>query len=273
MINILAKINTKLAYLLTNRFPRLLINPWERFRNPYPHSFVKQTTRGWSVVIITSGTDLGMLEQVITSIEQALQGSAAEIILVAPPSFQLSRTFNIPIKYCSYHDSKFLPALITRKKNLGVRLSQYDKVVVCHDYLLFSPSWKAAWDNFTDDFEVATNQVLRQDGSRLLDWTVCDYPELGFALLPYAASANQYQYISGTYFVVKRDFYLANPLNEGLRWGEGEDIEWSKRIRTKTIFKFNPAALVTCAKFKEADSKEWLENSLKLKELLNQPAV
>lgn len=264
MSNILAKISNKLDYLLRDRLPRLLINPWEGFRNPYPRKSVEQLNDGWSVAIITSGADLAMLEQVIASIERELQNSPVEIILVAPPDFELNRSFNVPIKYYGYRDSKFLPALITRKKNIGVSLAQYDKVVVCHDYLLFAPGWKTAWDSFGSDFEVATNRVLRQDGSRLLDWTVCDYPDLGFALLPYDVSANQYQYISGTYFVVKRNFYLANPLKDSLRWGEGEDIEWSRRIRAKTTFKFNQAALVTCAKVKEPDPKVWLENTLAL---------
>ncbi len=264
----LAKIYYKLTYLLANRLPRLLINPYERLINSIAHDLVRPTSKGWSVVIISGADDLIMLEKVLSSIDQELANTSAEIILIAPASLRLIKKFVLPIKHCPYRDISFLPPLITHKKNLGVKLAQYDKVVLCHDYLLFQAGWKAAWDNFGDDFDVASNQVLRQDGTRLLDWTVCDYPDLGFALLPYSKHANDYQYVSGSYFVVKRDFYLANPLDDYRRWGEGEDIEWSKRVRQKTIFQFNSSAVVVSAKFKAPDPEAWLANSLKLSQQL-----
>jgi hypothetical protein len=36
--------------------------------------------------------------------------------------------------------------------------------------------------------------------------------------------------IQGSYWIIKRDVMLANPLNENLLWGQADDIEWSSRI-------------------------------------------
>jgi len=266
----LTKIKKKLVLLMTNPLGHFIFDPLEKLINPYPkESSIKGLGKGYSVVIITGADDLAMLEDVIISIDQELAGTPAEIILVGPAKIKLSRQFNVPVKIITYRDIKFLTPMITRKKNLGVKSCQYNKVVVTHDYVLFEAGWRAGWDRFGDDFDIAMNKMKNQDGSRFRDWLAWDYPGIGVGFLPYTAEVTPYQFINGTYFVIKRDFYLANPLNEKLRWGEGEDIEWSKRIRTKTVFKFNPHSSVKCAKFKPP-IKDWDNNSMALQKIFSQ---
>ena len=48
----------------------------------------------------------------------------------------------------------------------------------------------------------------------------------------------------------KKSFMSKYPLNEELTWGEGEDVEWSKRIRRKTKLKFNEYSYVQFLKKK-----------------------
>jgi len=258
------KVKRKIIYLTTNRLLHLLADPLEKIRNrSHKKLNINNVAKGWSVVIITGAKDLVLLEKVIASVDRELAGSPAEIILVGPPNLQLSQKFKLPIKHLVYRDINILPPLITRKKNLGVSLCVYDKVAVCHDYVVFQPGWLKGWNDFGDDFEVAMNQIKNYEGIRHFDWLVWDYPQLGPGFLPYHAEVSRYQYISGTYFVAKRDFYLANPLNEKLRWGEGEDVEWSKRIRTKIVFKFNQHSTVQLARPKGSinDHITWLANS------------
>jgi hypothetical protein len=137
-------------------------------------------------------------------------------------------------------------------------------VAVFHDYLLFEPGWKDGWDKFGDDWEVALNPIQDYDGSRMLDWAAWDYPGMGPGFLPYTTEITRYQYISGAYFAVKRDFYLDNQLDDHYRWGEGEDVEWSKRIRQKTTFKLNPHSLVKSAKLKGPMGGVWPANAERL---------
>jgi len=80
-------------------------------------------------------------------------------------------------------------------------------------------------------------------------------------------------YISGTYFCVKKKFFLKFPLNERLFWGEGEDVEWSLRIRKVTKFKMNSKSVVKYLKLKPSDDApycdSWVNNSKLLEEILN----
>lgn len=263
------KAKKRLVQLMTNGLTHLLFDLLEKLINPYPNNYKHEAVeKGYSVVVISGGQDLVMLENSLQSIANELTGTLSEIVLVGPSNIKLRRSFGVPIKFWAYHDLKFLSPLITRKKNIGVSLCRYDKVVICHDYILFEPGWQAGWKKFGDNFEVAINIINDQDGSRFRDWLVLDYPGVGAGFLPYHVEATPYQYISGTYFVVKRDFYLANLLDERLRWGEGEDIEWSKRVRLKTIFKFNSYSQVRCAKLK-GPTLIWQQNNLVLEKLFS----
>ena len=70
-------------------------------------------------------------------------------------------------------------------------------------------------------------------------------------------------YISGAYWVAKKDFMTKNKLNEQLLWGEGEDVEWSKRVRKKIEFDFNELSTVKLLKEKEVIFKEIDDEKLK----------
>ena len=86
------------------------------------------------------------------------------------------------------------------------------------------------------------------------------------ALIPYGISSevseilHPWVYASGAYWVARKRVMLEFPLDERLGWGEGEDIEWSERIKKKYKINFNEksAALVLKTKdpiFREISSK------------------
>ena len=45
------------------------------------------------------------------------------------------------------------------------------------------------------------------------------------------------------------------PLDEGLFWGKGEDVQWSKSIRTGCKYVFNPYSTVGLLKIKAVISR------------------
>jgi len=262
-------LNFSLIKKTKNKIFRLTIDLYEKLKNPYSQKdYLNKARTGWSVVIITNGKSNETLLKTIASAEKELHSSNGEIIIVGPPNLPLPANSKIKIKYIRYYDSKRLPGLITRKKNLGARAAEYDKLVICHDYIFFEAGWKNGYDKFGDNFDVCINKIINLDGKRNWDWVTFDYPNIGMALLPYDTECTRYQFIGGMYFVVKRDFFLANPLNEKLRWAEAEDIDWSKRIRKKTIFKFNPFSTVSFSKLKPGLSHQMIENSIKLEKIL-----
>lgn len=266
------KIVKQIKYFLV-KFFRILADKYERLQNisSIPSQITKAIS-GWSVVIITNGTNNESLRTLIESVKNELSGTPHEIIIVGPSALSLWLEKNSSIKHVPYHELKlpFVSGWITLKKNIGVRTSQYDKVVVCHDYIIFKKGWKNGFDSF-GSFDVASNIFTNKDGSRHKDWVTLDYPGIGRGLLPYHAKCTKYQYLNGAYFVVRRDFFLENPLSEHLRWGESEDIEWSKRIREKTVFRFNPNSTITYSKQKPGNNTEWDHGTKQLEKVFSDP--
>ena len=53
------------------------------------------------------------------------------------------------------------------------------------------------------------------------------------------------------------------PLNEELTWGEGEDVEWSKRVRGNYMFKLNKYSKTKLQKYKNPQFKKISKKQLK----------
>lgn len=198
----------------------------------------------FSFVIPTSGQS-AFLDTVITYILKAIPLNNFEILLIGNTSYDHPNIVNVP-----FDDTKTEKAWITRKKNIGTQLAKYENIVFMHDYIVPHPiDWYGGWCKFGNDFEVASNVVLTMEKKRHSDWVACSYdlwdaaPELKDnydVLLPYNIKGmNDVMYISGNYWVAKKDFMLSHPLDETLMWGDAEDIEWSRRVRKHTEFKIN----------------------------------
>jgi len=253
---------------------RFLANSYEKIFNRPPIN-PPPSQPGWSVLVLNSGKNRESLEKFVTTVYDELKGTDYEIIVVAPPFLDLSYfDKNINLVHVIWNELSLwtVPFAISKKKNFGAKYAKYDKVVISHDYLYFLSGWKKGYDGF-EDFTVCTNVVLDEQGNRHMDWVVWDYPGVGIGLLPYNQECTEYQVIGGNYFVVKRDFFLSNPMNENLRWGEAEDIDWAFSIRKKTKFKVNPASKVQYQKFKKGVIGPWLEGTKKLEKIFGQKII
>jgi hypothetical protein len=136
---------------------------------------------------------------------------------------------------------------ITRKKNLIANLALGEVLVLVHDYYLFDKGWYRSYEKFGYDWDICSNPQFLQNGRRhFTDWVVWDSPTYPryHSLCYDDLSQTKYQYISGGYFLVKRDFLQAYPLNEDMQPGSPEDVEWSLRVRDVATIKCNPSAIV-----------------------------
>jgi hypothetical protein len=136
------------------------------------------------------------------------------------------------------------------KKNLVAKVAQHDMLCLLHDYYLFDLDWFKKWKEFDsfNDWEIATNPQYLINGVRhFTDWVVWDHPNLPrYTSLRYDDwSHTKYQYVSGGFFLVRRDFLRAYPFDEGMQPGSAEDVEWSLRVRNKAVMICNPLAKVT----------------------------
>tara|TARA_B100000941_G_C28496770_1_gene551473 strand:+ start:1050 stop:1808 length:759 start_codon:yes stop_codon:yes gene_type:complete len=210
----------------------------------------------FSFGILTSSESDTYLEEIIKSIEDQKIPNY-EIILIGDTKKKFN---NSNIKYLQF-DESIKKGWITKKKNLITENSIYENIVYLHDYIILGDSWYEGFKKNGNEFKVIVNKILNIDNQRFRDWLLWPLNNNKFdqylnrtrrCLLPYDVdNLSKYMYISGAYWVAKKSFMSRYPLNEELTWGEGEDVEWSKRIRRKTKFKFNEYSYVQFLKEKE----------------------
>ena len=202
----------------------------------------QHTSISFTFGIITNG---GQLDPILNSIH-ANQIPTYEIIIVGNGSF----TPHPLVRQIDF-DENVKPMWITKKKNIICQEAKYENIVLCHDYIYFFPNWYQGWCKFGNDFDWAVNQILNIDGSRYRDYITFPYYQWwnkigghpGKFLLPYNVKnnkkLNKFLYVSGTYYVIKKELALKFPLNEELIWEQGEDVELSVRL-------MNEDKLVSC---------------------------
>jgi hypothetical protein len=162
-------------------------------------------------------------------------------------------------RWIDFDETQKAKPWITRKKNIIAQEARFENIVFMHDYFRLGHDWFEGWEYFGNKFDVACNCIMTAEGYRHSDWVVDPLllwsikPELKDKFWDVSLRYEEdryttYQYISGGYWVAKKQFMLDNPLDETLVWGEYEDIEWSRRVRVKTQFKFNPYSFVKITK-------------------------
>lgn len=148
---------------------------------------------------------------------------------------------------------------ITRKKNIIAENAKYENIVLLHDYVILGDDWYDGFIKFGNKFDICITKIINQNGKRFRDYTLFPYKIHNFklkfnrdwipgdidpyfndyCLLPYDFLNNQklnkYMYISGSYYVIKREIALKYQLNENLVHCECEDVELSTRLHNNNI--------------------------------------
>lgn len=119
-------------------------------------------------------------------------------------------------------------------------------IVYLHDYHVFADNWYKEVKEFGLDWDIQMHQIRLQNGKRMFDWVAFDHPIYPrYFAIPYERTdCVPYQYISGGYWVCKRQVMIDEPLNENLLHFQAEDVEWSYRVRNKYKIVMNPKAIV-----------------------------
>ena len=223
----------------------------------------------FSFGIISNGGNYNYLNKLIESInEQKIKNS--EIIIVG----NIDKEYILDKRNINFinFEENIKKGWITKKKNLITTNSKFENIVYMHDYLLLHKNWYKGYIKFGNNFDIAMNKIVNPDNTRYRDWTLWPHNENfideiikdNSCLLPYSVlDLSKYMYISGAYWVAKRDVMEEFPLNEDLLWGQGEDVEWSKRIRNKYRFSFNKYSKTKLQKQKNPEFKKISKKQLK----------
>jgi hypothetical protein len=208
--------------------------------------------------IVTDGDNDDNIDIIISSIEN-LKIPHYEIIIVG--------NSNINKKNCKVirFNENIKNKWITRKKNIITENANFENIVYSHDYIRYDENWYSEFLKFGEDFKICTNKILNKDGNRFRDWTL--WPdsltdEFNFLnsreyIIPYEIKhLSKYMYISGSYWIAKKQIMNEFSLNENLIWGESEDVEWSNRVKQKYNFSINEYSIVHFLKNKKVSFVE-----------------
>jgi hypothetical protein len=203
----------------------------------------------FSFGIITGGNNDSMINEIIDSIENENIPNY-EIIIVGESKIVRENTKIIPF------NETIRRAWITKKKNIITQESKYENIVYLHDYVKLNDGWYNGQISSGNDFKIRMDKIINLNGERFRDW--CIWPHnnnkmdnfIGRdCLIPYdIIHLSKYMYISGSYWIAKKNVMLEFPLNENLTWGEGEDVLWSKQVREKYEFTMNTNSSVKIMK-------------------------
>jgi hypothetical protein len=200
--------------------------------------------------IITNNCNVNNINNIIDSIERE-NIPYYEIIIVG--GCGVSRKNTTVLRF----DENVKESWITKKKNIITNHSKYDNIVYMHDYYILSKGWYKGFLDFGDEWDLCMNKILNKDGKRFRDWCTWDDPELNYiggkhrvCLPSYDYNKTEYMYISGGYWVAKKSTMLNYYLNETLSWGQGEDVEWSKRVLSDSTYVMNIHSSVSLLKHK-----------------------
>jgi hypothetical protein len=239
--------------------------------------------------IVTNATK-GVSENLIKVIEsiQKEEIPQHEVIVVGTKG-QLVNKLPGKVRIVDFDDTRKKKGWITAKKNAVTRHAKYDNIVYQHDYVTLCDGWYEGWKKFGDKFSLCMNPILNKDGTRFRDWSMFPHPFAGGpslieqarayagsgkreCLLPYEETGfTKLMYFSGAYWVAKKKTMMEFPLDEGRCWGQGEDVEWSYRVRTRHKFTINVHSKAQLLKQKARTFKPLKEeHRIKMKEFLQQ---
>jgi hypothetical protein len=201
----------------------------------------------WSFIICTDGiTNVHLHNSIVKSIIKQSIPNFEIIFATENMKFIPIQHPNIVTVFCN----TVKDAHITFKKNLASKFAKYENLCILHDYIILANNWYKSMCDFNDSWNVCSTRILKNDGSRLNDWIVYNHPVCGHSLVDYTTPTSEYHYVPGLAFCVKRQFILEYPLDENLIWGQGEDLEWSNRIKSNWDYKINTGTFLQSMKQK-----------------------
>lgn len=242
----------------------ILVKKYKSTYTPYLNIKNRIFLMDFSFGITTAGNNDSMIQTIIDSI-RSQNIPNYEILIIGQ-----SDLAGADIKQIPFNEST-RDAWITRKKNIVAQEAKYDNLVLLHDYVMLEPGWYEGFLKYGNSFIFCSTKVHNIDGSRYIDYAfhpfyvTCIDPRFEHGcLLPYSMKvpdpANRLLYISGSYYIIKRQIALALPLDEGKTWGQGEDLDLSFALTSLGIpIQCNAFSSVKFLKNKRNDTSPWIE--------------
>lgn len=112
-------------------------------------------------------------------------------------------------------------------------------------------------------------KILTLNSKRYLDWMFLDYPKIGKCFCPYDIKDRRYMFFHGSYYILKRSFITNNKFSNYLNHKQGEDIDWSIRVRKKIKFALSDHLTLFIERFsyesEVLNDKNFIKNNILIK--------
>ena len=191
---------------------------------------------GFSFGVITDGKRPELLRKFIESVsaQNVSRDDVVEIIVCGPESLkaELDKDYE-GIVFVNQPDEFQALGWITKKKNLIVQAAAHENLIIAHDRYLIQPDFIENLKKYGGDFSVISCRQTRLDGRRMPDWVTLgsDWILTSPATLEYG-DWTRYVFINGGIIIAKRQVLKQVSWNELLFWGQAEDVELTRRLRS-----------------------------------------
>lgn len=200
----------------------------------------------WSAVVVYSGreAELPLLDQCLRGLLDQPELTEGGQIAVCGP-VQASGVVQ------PYPGVEYLPCetpttagrfLVGKKKNFAIQHMRHERVLVCHSRIILE---KGCLGRIPTEFDLITPRVSIIENNRSIPYvdlffhrlesntcfTAYVPPSLGYPRKDWMRFLrSHYPFVDGGLFCIKKSLALSVPISESIAWGEGEDLEWCRRL-------------------------------------------
>lgn len=193
--------------------------------------------------VITDGRRLAHVSHFIESVISldGISNFSVEIAVCGPSSLEdvLSKYRNndsqVSLKRLPDPKNFSNDGWITKKKNLLVDGLQAENLIILHDRYVVPHDFLRHLVEFGPDFDLIVPAQVK-DGKRFPDWTAASsaWDSHQTYLLPYGEDS-PFAYVNGGCLIAKRAVLANEGWSEILFWNQREDIELTRRLRSRAI--------------------------------------
>ena len=224
----------------------------------------KKNKKGWSIIFLTYNIN-DNLKSKIKKYKEIFKLKKHEIIILA--NFNKNKISIKGVRLINLNTKKIT---LGKKRNLGIKLSNYSNLIMTLDYFVLDKFKLRNIEREISKNDILIAKIKTLDKKRYLDWVFLDYPKIGKALCPYNLKDRRYMYFHGSYIISKKKFMKKNLYSNYLDHRQGEDVDWSLKVRKKIKFKLSKNIDITIERFSYESAvlndKNFLKNSKTLLE-------
>ena len=215
--------------------------------------------KGWSIIFLTYNVN-NNLKPKIKKYKEIFKLKNHEIIILA--NFNKK---NISIKGVRLINLNSKKITLGKKRNLAVKLSNYSNLIMSLDYFVINKFKLKDIEKEILKNDLLIPKIKTLDKKRYLDWVFLDYPRIGKSLCPYNLKDRRYMFFHGSYLILKKKFIKKNLFSNYLDHQQGEDVDWSLKVRKRIKFKLSKNIDITIERFsyesEVLNDKNFLKNS------------